>query len=180
MPPSVEWDDQQCTPHQVVGSRAEAGGRGQGEEGAEVSYKSRVGASCEGLECQARCFVNWAWLPLTQTEGKGRWSEGSACRPFETKPGYRHPAAAETHLHWTPSWLQLELEWWGREGHLQFRSGADGRTSLEEVGGGGTGVESAASLLTHIPSPDQPFWPDAPHKTTQALTCTQQCSRCST
>ena len=77
---------------------------------------------------------NWAWLPLTQTARKGRWSEGSACRPFETKPGYRHPAAAETHLHWTPSWLQLELEWWGREGHLQFRSGADGRTSLEEVG----------------------------------------------
>ena len=41
MSPSVEWDDQQDIPHQVVEDGAEPGDRGKGKERAEISYKSR-------------------------------------------------------------------------------------------------------------------------------------------
>ena len=41
MSPSVEWDDQQDTPHQAVGDGAQPGDRGKRKERAEISYKSR-------------------------------------------------------------------------------------------------------------------------------------------
>lgn len=55
--------------------------------------------------------------------------------------------------------LQLELEWWEREGHLQFRSGADGGTSLGE--GWDSAEVSCLTSHTH-PTWDQPFLATTP------------------
>lgn len=71
--------------------------------GAEVSYRSperRWDQAMRALNARLG-DSNWAWLPLSQTAGEGPWSEDSACRPFETKPGCRHPAGVRTQL-WTP------------------------------------------------------------------------------
>lgn len=95
---------------------------------------------------------NWALLPLSQTAGKGPWSKGSACRPFKTKPGYRHSAKAGMHLPWTPLFLSSKWSW--SHGERKAICISD----VGQVGGLlGARVESAASLLTHILMPDQPF-----------------------
>lgn len=63
--------------------------------------RENVGTDCEALNARLG-GSNWVSFPLSQTAGKGPWSEGSACGPFEAKPGYRHPAGARAHSLRTP------------------------------------------------------------------------------
>lgn len=64
-----------------------------------------------------------AMHPLFQNAGKRPWSEGSACRPFETEQDCAGPAGQDpvSPLPW-PQLSPAEEEW-GRGGHLQFRLG---------------------------------------------------------
>lgn len=96
-------------------------------------------------------------FPFRRLLQRGPRSEGSAYRALETKPGYRHPAGAQTHLPWTSvSWAPAGAEGWGREGHLQFRSGADGRTPLEVVAAVQEGHSHKWSQLPHSPHRPRP------------------------
>lgn len=81
--------------------------------GAERSYRSterRWDQAVKALNARLGSS-NWALLPLSQTAGKGPWSKGSACRPFKTKPGYRHSAKTGMHLPWTPLFLSSKWSW---------------------------------------------------------------------
>lgn len=112
---------------------------------------------------------NWVLPPLSRLLERGPGPRALPADPL------RQSQAAGTlqgqgHIFSGPgSQLQLELEWW--EGKAICNS------DLGQMGGlpwprGGTWVDSAASLLTHILTPDHSFLAAAPHSTTQTLTCT--------
>lgn len=86
----------------MVGSTVEIDtvARQQGEVRTEVSYRSRErrwDLAVRALNARLSSS-NWALLPLSQTAGNRPWSEGSACSPSETKPGYQHPEGTKSCL----------------------------------------------------------------------------------
>lgn len=127
-------------------------GRGWKKVGAEVAYRSRERKWDRAVKAlNARLGgSNWALLPLSQTAAKGP-CEGSAGRPFETKPGGRHSAEAGMQLPRTP--LSSVLSGAGAVGK--------GRPSAFQIWGrweGFLGHGGVSCLTSHIhPDPRQDF-----------------------
>lgn len=61
---SVEWDDQQDTPHQVVEDGAEPGDRGKRKERAEISYKSRETRREQAVKALNARLGGSNWAPV--------------------------------------------------------------------------------------------------------------------